>query len=66
MSKKLSVLISTIVGALSTVGIGFVTYFEPENATIINSSIALASSTIITILEAFSKNNITKKEKEDE
>lgn len=63
MNKKLSVLISTIVGALSTVGIGFVTYFEPEQATIINSSIALLSSTIITILEAFSKNAINKEKK---
>lgn len=63
MNKKLSVLISTIVGALSTIGIGFVTYFEPSNATIINSSIALMSSTVITIIEAFSKNAAAKEKK---
>lgn len=55
MTKKLATLISAILGALGTTGIAFVTYFDPANATIINSSISLAISTAITIIEAFAK-----------
>ena len=47
MSKKTFYFVSTIVGAVAAVGIGCVTYFEPSNATEINSIISIASTAII-------------------
>lgn len=47
MSKKTFYLVSTIVGSLAAIGIGFVTYYEPSNATAINSAISILSTAVI-------------------
>jgi hypothetical protein len=53
MSKKTFALVSGIVGALETAAVAVVTYLEPANAAIINSSIVVACSAVITICTKF-------------
>lgn len=53
MSKKVFALVSGIVGGLETIGVACVTYMAPENATAINSAIAIAGTAIITICTKF-------------
>lgn len=55
MSKKIFNLITGIVGALQTVGVAFVTYYEPAYATAINSAIVIAGTAIIEICNLFVK-----------
>lgn len=55
MSKKKFALVSGIVGALETAGVAVVTYLEPANAAIINSSIVVACAAVITICTKFVK-----------
>lgn len=55
MSKKTFYLVSTIVGALSAIGIGFVTYYGPSNATEINSAISIGTTAILEICAKFIK-----------
>lgn len=55
MTKKLEILISSILGACSTTAIALVTYFDPSNATIINGAISFGVASVITILEMFTK-----------
>ena len=47
MSKKTYELIVTISGAVSAIAIGLVTYFKPQYATAINSTIVIAGTAII-------------------
>ena len=49
MSKKTYELIVTISGAVSAIAIGLVTYFKPQYATAINSSIEIAESALVAI-----------------
>ena len=60
MSKKLEVLLCTLVGAVASASIGLVTYFNPGPAEAINSSISIAEAAIISILGNFVINNQTK------
>ena len=53
MSKKTYELIVTISGAIATVAIGLVTYFKPQYATAINSSIEIAETAIVAICDNF-------------
>lgn len=55
MNKKTFNLITAIVGGLSTIGIGIVTYTGPEYATAINSVIGIAATTIIECCSKFLK-----------
>ena len=62
MSKKTFELIVTISGAVSAVAIGLVTYFKPQYATAINSSIEIAETAIVAICGNFvDPNKIAKK-----
>lgn len=60
MSKRLEVLLCTLVGAVASASIGLVTYFNPSTAEAINSSISVAEAAIITILGNFVINNQSK------
>lgn len=53
MSNKLYVLICTLTSAIAAGAIGLVTYFAPEAATPINSSISIAEGAIIAIVGNF-------------
>lgn len=55
MSKKVFTLVSGIIGGLETIGVAVMTYMAPENATAINSAIAIAGTAIITICTKFVK-----------
>lgn len=63
MSKRTYELIVTISGAVSAIAIGLVTYFKPQYATAINSSIEIAESAIVAICGNFAINNANKLEK---
>ena len=49
MSKKVYNLVVAIVGGLSTIAIGFVTFFNPTFATAINASIGIGATAIVEI-----------------
>ena len=53
MSKKVFNLVTGIVGALQTIGVAFVTYYEPAYATTINSAIVIAGTAIVEICNLF-------------
>ena len=53
MSKKVFALVSGIIGGLQTIGVAFVTYYNPEYATAINSSIVIAGAAVIEICNLF-------------
>ena len=53
MSKKTYELIVTISGAISAAAIGLVTYFKPQYATAINSSIEIVETAIVAICSNF-------------
>ena len=53
MSKKTYELIVTISGAVSAIAIGLVTYFKPEGATAINSSIEIAESAVTKVASSY-------------
>lgn len=55
MSKKVFNLVTGIVGAIQTVGVALVTYFNPEYATAINSAIVIAGTAAIEICNLFVK-----------
>ena len=55
MSKKVFNLVTGIIGALQTVGVGIVTYVGPEYATAINSAIVIAGTAAIEICNLFVK-----------
>ena len=62
MSKKTFELIVTISGAVAACAIGLVTFFKPQYATAINSSIEIAETAIVAICGNFvDPNKITKK-----
>ena len=62
MSKKTYELIVTISGAVATIAIGLITYFKPQYATAINSSIEIAETALVAICGNFvDPNKITKK-----
>lgn len=48
-------LVSTIIGAVATTAIGFVTYYEPSNATAITSAISAISTVVIEACAKFIK-----------
>lgn len=47
MTKKMFILISSVVGGAETIAVGVVTYLAPENATAINGCIVLVGTCII-------------------
>lgn len=53
ISKKLFTLISTIIGAIGTIAIAFITYFSVKHGTAINTAIGIATTAIIDILTQF-------------
>jgi uncharacterized membrane protein HdeD (DUF308 family) len=53
MSKKVYNLVVAIVGGLSTIAIGFVTFFNPTFATAINASIGIGATAIVEICGNF-------------
>ena len=55
MTKKMFYLVSTVIGAVATIGIGFVTYYEPSNATAITSAISIISTAAIEACAKFIK-----------
>ena len=55
MSKKFYNLIVAITGGVATIAIGFVTYFKPDYATVINASIGIAETAILEICNNFVK-----------
>lgn len=55
MTKKMFYLVSTIIGAVATTAIGFVTYYEPSNATAITSAISAISTVVIEACAKFIK-----------
>ena len=55
MSKKVFNFVTGIIGALQTASVAAVTYFNPEYATAINSSIVIAGTAIIEICNLFVK-----------
>ena len=55
MNKKLFALVSGIIGGIQTIGVAFVTYYSPENATAINSAIVIAGTAAIEICNLFVK-----------
>jgi hypothetical protein len=61
MSKRLAILINSLVAVVSGGAVALVTYFEPTNAAIINSAIDVASGAIITIVNLFVAPAIMKK-----
>lgn len=61
MSKKMFVLISSVVGGIQTIAVGVVTYLAPENATAINGCIVLVGTCIIDCCTKFITENEDKK-----
>lgn len=55
MSKKLYILLDSIIGALATSSVALVTYFDPSYASAINGSIELISVAVISALGLFTK-----------
>lgn len=55
MSKKTFALINTMVTVVATGAIAWVTYYEPANATVINSAIGIAAGAISQICNLFVK-----------
>lgn len=55
MTKKLYVLVSTLVGAAATAGAALVTYYQPANATAWVASIGIAATAINDIMLQFIK-----------
>lgn len=55
MSKKMFTLINSLLTVVSTGAIAFVTYYEPANATAINTAIGVAAGAISTICNLFVK-----------
>jgi hypothetical protein len=53
MSKRTFELITTISGSLAAIAIGLVTFFKPQYATAINSSIEIAETAIVAICGNF-------------
>lgn len=60
MTKKLYTLISTIVGAVATIGCAVVTYVHPTNATAIVAAIGIGATAINEIMLQFVKEETTK------
>lgn len=55
MSKKMFALINTLVTAVATGAIAWVTYYEPANATAINAAIGIAAGAVSQICNLFVK-----------
>ena len=55
MSKKMFALINTMVTVVATGAIAWVTYYEPANATVINSAIGIAAGAVSQISNLFVK-----------
>lgn len=55
MSKKMFALINTMVTVVATGAIAWVTYYEPANATVINSAIGIAAGAVSQICNLFVK-----------
>mgnify|MGYP003290215986 CR=1 FL=1 len=62
MSKRTFELIVTISGSVAACAIGLVTFFKPQYATAINSSIEIVETAIVAVCGNFvDPNKITKK-----
>ena len=55
MSKKMFTLVSSVIGGVEAIAVGFVTYFNPEYCAAINSAIVIAGTAIIEICNLFVK-----------
>lgn len=53
MSKKTYALITAIVGGISTIAVGVVTFIQPQYATAINSGIGIGATAIVEICAGF-------------
>jgi uncharacterized membrane protein YwzB len=53
LSKKLFMLLSSVIGGLETIAVALVTYFAPPMATAINTCIVLVGTCIIECLSNF-------------
>lgn len=53
ISKKLFILLSSVIGGLETIAVALVTYFQPTFATAINTCIVLVGTCIIDCLSQF-------------
>lgn len=53
MSRKVFNYVSALIGAVQTIAIASVTYFSPEHAVAINSSIVIAGTAAIEICNQF-------------
>ena len=61
MNKKVYNLVVAISGAIATIAIALVTYFQPQYATAINSSIEIAETAFVTICNKFVNTGLEKK-----
>lgn len=61
MSKKLYILISTIVGAVGTIAAALVAYYQPKYSVAIIASIGIAVTAINEIMLQFVKDEPAKK-----
>ena len=55
MSKKMFALINTMVTVVATGAIAWVTYYEPTNATAINTAIGIGAGALTQIFNLFVK-----------
>lgn len=53
ISKKLFLLMSSVIGGLETIGVALVTYFQPQYSTAINTCIVLVGTCVIDCLSQF-------------
>ena len=61
ISKKLFILLSSVIGGLETIAVALVTYFQPNFATAINTCIVLVGTCIIDCLSQFVVDEQTRK-----
>ena len=66
MSKKVFALISAITTAVTTAAIAWVTYYEPANATVINSAIGIIAGAITQVCNLFVKDTAKETVQESE
>lgn len=58
MNKKTNILVTSIIGALSTVAVAITSYIEPEQIVIINTIITGISGAIIELCNIFTRKEV--------
>lgn len=58
MTKKLNLLITSIIGACSTIAIAITSYVEPSHITAINTCIATITAVVIELCNIFTKSEV--------